>query len=53
MGGIGLFYSNQEPYYNKAVKEYKYSGIEALENMLYQNGLDTSACSMLLTQKNS
>ena len=51
VGGIGLFYSNQEPYYNKAVKEYKYSGIEALENMLYQNGLDTSACSMLLPKK--
>lgn len=34
---------------NKNENEYCYSGIEALENMLYQNTLDSSACAMLIS----
>lgn len=37
--------------YKGTVKEYCFSGKEALKNMLRQNALDTSACAMLLPNK--
>lgn len=49
--GICTFYDGDFPKKNISEKEYCYSGIEALENMLYQNTLDSSACAMLLPIK--
>lgn len=60
VGKICVFNENEE----KKIKKYMFkeeelllSGLEALERMLYQRGLDTSACAMLLprnvVQKNS
>lgn len=47
--GIETFLEGENPRINNNDnKEYVYSGIEALENMLYQNNLDSSACAMLL-----
>ena len=49
VGGLCTFYENEEPRTEKNVKERIFSDEEALEHMLYQDGLDTSACSMLLS----
>lgn len=46
--GIETFLEGENPRINNNNKEYVYSGIEALEKMLYQNNLDSSACAMLL-----
>lgn len=49
IAGIETFLEGENPRINNNDnKEYVYSGIEALENMLYQNNLDSSACAMLL-----
>lgn len=49
VAGIETFLEGENPRINNNDnKEYVYSGIEALENMLYQNNLDSSACAMLL-----
>ena len=46
--GIEAIYEGEEP--NNALEDrvYSYTGQEALEKMLYQDTLDTSACAMLL-----
>lgn len=46
--GISVFYEGETPKTQKRVKEYLYTGEKALEKMLYQDTLDTSACAMLL-----
>lgn len=47
--GIKTFYEGENiTIINDSIKEYCLSGVEALEHMLYQNMLDTSACAMLL-----
>lgn len=46
--GISVFYEGETPKTQKKVKEYLYTGEKALEKMLYQDTLDTSACAMLL-----
>lgn len=46
--GILTFSRNVGNNKEKNIKEYCYTGIEALEKMLYQDTLDTSACAMLL-----
>ena len=49
--GIEVFDENDYPKCKKKGIEYVYSGKSALEKMLYQNTLDTSACAMLLPIK--
>ena len=49
VGGLCTFYEGEEPQTEKNIKECIFSGIEALEHMLYQDMLDTSACAMLLS----
>lgn len=49
--GIEVFFENEHPKCNKKAIEYIYSGKDALEKMLYQDTLDTSACAMLLPIK--
>lgn len=46
--GIEVFHEGEEP--NETLEEsvFSYTGKEALEKMLYQDTLDTSACAMLL-----
>lgn len=46
--GIATFFSNDIPKEDCKVNEYIYTGIQALEKMLYQDTLDTSACAMLI-----
>lgn len=46
--GIELFLEDKEPNKSNMGKVYLYSKEEALEKMLYQDTLDTSACAMLL-----
>ena len=46
--GMCLVKENEKPIIKAIKKEYCYSGEEALEKMLYQNTLDTSACAILL-----
>lgn len=46
--GIETFLEDENPKITNNNKEYVYTGEEALENMLYQNNLDSSACAMLL-----
>lgn len=47
--GIETFYEGKMPKKQKELEEeFCYTGIEALEKMLYQKTLDTSACAMLL-----
>lgn len=46
--GIEIFDEGKFPKGNGEIKEYIYSGEEALEKMLYQDTIDTSACAMLL-----
>lgn len=46
--GICVFLDGRKPVINKRIKEYCYTGVQALESMLYQNTLDTSACAILL-----
>lgn len=46
--GISVFYEGDQPKKSKRIKEYVYTGEKALEKMLYQDTLDTSACAMLL-----
>lgn len=48
--GIEIFYENKKikNKYKLENKTYIYSGEQALEKMLYQNTLDTSACAMLI-----
>lgn len=50
VGGIKKFNEGKSPKPLKFCKEFSYSGIEALEKMLYQDTLDTSACAMLLSR---
>lgn len=50
--GIRKFYEEENiTLFNHSIKEYCFSGMEALEHMLYQNMLDSSACAMLLPIK--
>lgn len=50
--GIKTFYENEViPQKNGIIREYVYTGMEALEKMLYQKTLDSSACAMLLPTK--
>lgn len=46
--GIEVFYEGETPKQRDQSKEYVYSGEKALEKMLYQDTLDTSACAILL-----
>lgn len=46
--GIKVFYEGTIPKEDKKINEYFYTGEKALEKMLYQDTLDTSACAMLL-----
>lgn len=46
--GIETFLDNTPNIKNDNIKEFVYSKQEALEKMLYQNTLDTSACAMLI-----
>ena len=49
--GIKKFIDRRKPKTNKRVNTYCYTGLDALEKMLYQKMLDTSACAMLLPKK--
>ena len=49
--GIEIFNENDYPKGEKNTTEYVYSGEKALEKMLYQDTLDTSACAMLIPTK--
>lgn len=46
--GIAVFYEGETPKVQKRIEEYLYTGEKALEKMLYQDTLDTSACAILL-----
>lgn len=46
--GIEVFDEGEIPKIKKKYKVYKYTGKQALEKMLYQDTLDTSACALLL-----
>lgn len=46
--GLAVFKEGTTPSEINKGKVYFYTGIQALEKMLYQNTLDTSACAMLL-----
>lgn len=46
--GIEVFYEGEEPDKVSDERVLSYTGKEALEKMLYQDTLDTSACAMLL-----
>ena len=46
--GIQTFYEGEEPRYKCVAEEYVYTSKKALEKMLYQDTLDTSACAILL-----
>lgn len=46
--GIDVFYEGETPKTQKKIEEYLYTSDEALEKMLYQDTLDTSACAILL-----
>lgn len=46
--GIEVCYKNKETKSKVKEFEYVYSGLEALENMLYQKTLDSSPCAMLI-----
>lgn len=49
VGGLNTFYEGNVPkIQKKPVKEKALSGLEALKQMLYQSGLDSSACALLL-----
>lgn len=48
VGGLCTFLEGNIPNPKKHGIEYSYTGMEALEKMLYQDTLDTSACAMLL-----
>lgn len=48
VGGLCTFLEGRTPIIEKHGIEYLYTGMEALEKMLYQDTLDTSACAMLL-----
>lgn len=50
--GIETFLEGEKPKKtNRKKREYCYTGLEALENMLYQHFLDSSACAMLLPRE--
>lgn len=46
--GIEVFYEGKEPKKKSSGRVYTYTARDALEKMLYQDTLDTSACAMLL-----
>lgn len=46
--GIEVFYEGDVSKNVSSSEDYVYSGTDALEKMLYQNTLDTSACAMLI-----
>lgn len=51
VGGLCTFYEGDEPNVTNKVKDMVFSGLQALEHMLYQDMLDTSACAMLIPTK--
>lgn len=46
--GVERYYGSKPNCKNEKENEYCYSGVEALEKMLYQDTLDSSACAILL-----
>ena len=48
VGGLCTFFEGETPNPSKRIKDTCFTGLEALERMLYQNMLDTSACAMIL-----
>ncbi len=48
VGGLCTFFEGEVPNPSKRIKDACFTGLEALEHMLYQNMLDSSACAMIL-----